>query len=60
MRGRGICGSDIPRIMEKGAYKYPITVGHEFAGQAAVAFELGAIGYLAMQKNGIKDFFIFY
>jgi len=29
----GICGSDIPRVMEKGAYKYPITVGHEFAGQ---------------------------
>lgn len=35
----GICGSDIPRVMEKGAYRYPITVGHEFAGQIV---EIGA------------------
>ena len=29
----GICGSDIPRINEFGAYISPITPGHEFAGQ---------------------------
>lgn len=29
----GVCGSDIPRVMSKGAYRYPITIGHEFAGQ---------------------------
>jgi L-iditol 2-dehydrogenase len=29
----GACGSDIPRVMVKGAYHYPITIGHEFAGQ---------------------------
>ena len=29
----GVCGSDIPRVMTKGAYKYPITIGHEFSGQ---------------------------
>lgn len=29
----GVCGSDIPRAMVKGAYKYPITIGHEFAGE---------------------------
>jgi L-iditol 2-dehydrogenase len=28
----GVCGSDILRVMEKGAYHYPITIGHEFAG----------------------------
>jgi len=28
----GVCGSDIPRVMKKGAYRYPITIGHEFAG----------------------------
>ena len=28
----GVCGSDIMRVMEKGAYRYPITIGHEFAG----------------------------
>ncbi len=31
----GVCGSDIPRVMSKGAYRYPITIGHEFAGQVA-------------------------
>jgi len=29
----GICGSDIPRINELGAYLSPITPGHEFAGE---------------------------
>ncbi|MCS7253366.1 MAG: galactitol-1-phosphate 5-dehydrogenase [Armatimonadota bacterium] len=28
----GICGSDIPRVMETGAYRHPIIPGHEFAG----------------------------
>jgi L-iditol 2-dehydrogenase len=28
----GICGSDIPRVMESGAYVHPIIPGHEFAG----------------------------
>lgn len=29
----GICGSDIPRVMVKGTYRYPITIGHEFSGE---------------------------
>lgn len=29
----GVCGSDIIRVMEKGTYVYPITIGHEFAGE---------------------------
>jgi L-iditol 2-dehydrogenase len=29
----GICGSDIPRILEFGAHVTPIIPGHEFAGQ---------------------------
>lgn len=28
----GICGSDIPRVLGKGAHFYPITIGHEFSG----------------------------
>jgi len=28
----GICGSDIPRVMETGAYRHPIIPGHELAG----------------------------
>ena len=29
----GVCGSDIMRVMEKGTYSFPTTVGHEFAGE---------------------------
>ena len=28
----GICGSDIPRAIEKSAHHYPIILGHEFCG----------------------------
>ena len=28
----GVCGSDIMRVMVKGAYRHPITMGHEFSG----------------------------
>jgi L-iditol 2-dehydrogenase len=34
----GVCGSDIPRVLIKGAHKLPIICGHEFSGQIA---ELG-------------------
>jgi len=29
----GVCGSDIARVMVKGAHKIPIIIGHEFAGE---------------------------
>ncbi|CCW35831.1 theronine dehydrogenase-like Zn-dependent dehydrogenase [Chthonomonas calidirosea] len=28
----GVCGSDIPRLFEKGTYRFPLVCGHEFAG----------------------------
>jgi L-iditol 2-dehydrogenase len=28
----GVCGSDPMRVMVKGAYSHPITIGHEFSG----------------------------
>ena len=28
----GICGSDVPRVLEHGAHYYPIVLGHEFSG----------------------------
>ena len=28
----GVCGSDIPRVFEKGTYRFPLIPGHEFAG----------------------------
>ncbi len=31
----GVCGSDIPRIFGKGAYRYPLICGHEFSGLIA-------------------------
>lgn len=32
VRAAGICGSDIPRIYQTGAYSHPLIPGHEFAG----------------------------
>jgi L-iditol 2-dehydrogenase len=32
VKAAGICGSDIPRIFEKGTYHFPTIPGHEFAG----------------------------
>lgn len=28
----GICGSDVPRVLNNGAHYYPIVLGHEFSG----------------------------
>ena len=28
----GICGSDLPRVLDGGAHYYPIVLGHEFSG----------------------------
>lgn len=35
VRAAGICGSDIPRVLNNGAHYYPIVLGHEFAGDVA-------------------------
>lgn len=32
VRAAGICGSDIPRVLNGGAHFYPIVLGHEFSG----------------------------
>ena len=32
IRATGICGSDVPRVLNNGAHFYPIVLGHEFAG----------------------------
>ena len=34
----GVCGSDVPRVFEKGTYHFPCIPGHEFAGEVG---ELG-------------------
>ena len=31
----GVCGSDIPRVYEHGAYHHPLIPGHEFSGVVA-------------------------
>jgi L-iditol 2-dehydrogenase len=31
----GVCGSDIPRMLSKGAHRMPIICGHEFSGHVA-------------------------
>lgn len=39
MKACGICGSDIRRIMDTGAYRHPLIPGHEFAGEIAAVGE---------------------
>ena len=48
VRAAGVCGSDIPRVMTKGMYSFPLVPGHEFAGEVAqvggdvsASFDLG-------------------
>lgn len=35
----GVCGSDIPRVLDSKAHYYPIILGHEFAGVVAAVGE---------------------
>ena len=35
VRAAGICGSDIPRVMQTGTYRFPTVPGHEFTGEVA-------------------------
>jgi len=39
VKATGICGSDVPRVLNNGAHFYPIVLGHEFAGDVV---EVGA------------------
>jgi L-iditol 2-dehydrogenase len=54
----GICGSDVSRVFDKGAYHYPIIIGHEFAGldektgRKAVVFPLLPCKKCAMCQIG--------
>lgn len=35
VRACGVCGSDLPRVFDKGTYHFPTIPGHEFAGEVA-------------------------
>ena len=40
----GICGSDLPRVLEKGTYHFPTIPGHEFAGLIVEADNAALVG----------------
>ena len=44
IRAAGVCGSDIPRVFEKGTYHFPTIPGHEFAGEIVEADDESLIG----------------
>jgi L-iditol 2-dehydrogenase len=44
IRAAGICGSDIPRVFEKGTYRFPTIPGHEFAGLIVDAADRALLG----------------
>ena len=47
VRACGICGSDIPRVFEKGTYHFPTIIGHEFAGEIVEAEDKSLLGHKA-------------
>lgn len=44
IKASGICGSDLPRVFEKGTYHFPTIPGHEFAGEVVEADRPELIG----------------
>jgi len=44
IRASGICGSDIPRVFDKGTYHFPTIPGHEFAGEIVEADDAKMVG----------------
>ncbi|MBY3465839.1 galactitol-1-phosphate 5-dehydrogenase [Rhizobium laguerreae] len=48
----GVCGSDIPRMLIKGAHKVPIVCGHEFSGHITEVGE-GVEGYEVGELMGV-------
>jgi L-iditol 2-dehydrogenase len=48
----GVCGSDIPRMLIKGAHKMPIVCGHEFSGHITEIGE-GVEGFSAGELMGV-------
>ena len=44
VRASGICGSDIPRIFDKGTYHFPTIPGHEFSGEIVEADDVKLVG----------------
>jgi len=45
IKAAGVCGSDVPRVMKKGTYSFPLIPGHEFAGEIT-AFGDGSVSEL--------------
>lgn len=48
----GVCGSDIPRMLIKGAHRMPIVCGHEFSGEVVELGE-GVEGFAAGDLVGV-------
>ena len=46
VRAAGICGSDIPRVFEKGTYHFPTIPGHEFSGEIVSVPEGGDVSLI--------------
>jgi len=44
IKASGICGSDIPRVFEKGTYHFPTIPGHEFSGEIIDADDNDIVG----------------
>ncbi len=53
VKAAGICGSDIPRIYQSGAYSHPLIPGHEFSGEVV---KTGALADASWQGKRVGIF----
>ena len=51
IQASGICGSDIPRVFQKGTYHFPTIPGHEFSGEIIDAFDIEQKGLIGKKAS---------
>ncbi len=51
VKAAGICGSDIPRICQNGAWSHPLIPGHEFSGVGAEVGEAADASWLGRRAG---------
>ena len=55
VRATGICGSDVPRVLNHGAHFYPVVLGHEFSGDVVETGE-AATALKSVEKHLETEF----
>jgi len=51
VRACGICGSDLPRVLQNGTYHFPTIIGHEFAGEVVEAADAAGAPFVGRRVS---------